>query len=971
MWLINTETLQLEAFHGYTVPRYAILSHTWSDDECSHQDLRIDGPHKSRGYDKLQCFAYQSRSDGIGYGWMDTCCIDKSSSAELSEAINSMYRWYHEAEKCYVYLEDVPRPESQCSDDDWVSLNENTPPVVSLEESDGKWIEAFRRARWFSRGWTLQELIAPKLLAFYSREWSFLGDKTSLGPIIEQITGIQEDVLQGQQLEKYSVEERLSWTRGRMTTRPEDSAYCLLGLFDVNMPLLYGEGRRAYRRLAEEIAKNAEGYKFVTGKGQLKGQEGDLLSYLQRQQTESSGSGEPTKPHSEPPEHGKAPSPQLPSRDRMIDSSGQDDHADHDDDQPSPVPPDLSNDPSLSGNQIRIISLQPGVMGEKLIGTVRTYDVSKVDPYYALSYTWGDEPDLLPIFLNGEKRLIRSNLFHALQRVRQRSGTINIWIDSICINQDDKAERTAQVRRMADIYRNATGVMIWLGEQDSLSSMAMDLIQKIVTPEYQWRGPWWQDYGFMAMSQILKRPWFHRRWVLQEAALSCNSTIYCGDRQVYMSVFTDAVNLVRAKLSTATPLDMQMNQSSPLAFLDSFRDSPAIRLLDTIEMIIRKSKVPLETLVDVARFSDTSDRRDTIYALLSLARSGSAALTLPDSNNTIEPDYDKSVLDVYADFVSHCICHSGSLDVLCRPWAPVPSRRPLISGIKIGVAQDQPLPSWIATRDRLPFGDPSLRLTQRVHGKALVDSSSKRAYTCHLRTLPQARIGRDSGLHCNGSLHVKGLILGKVVRVSMRMANAMITKDCLQILCSPQDAGSSRPGSVPATIWRTLCADRDDKGEEAPIVYRSAMAHLLYLSRDEYDVLERPEQASLLSNITSIDIEELLSTDLNDHVRTYLEIVRDVVWNRRTFQARPEHDLDKSGTPLVGLLPQAAKVGDMLCILYGCSVPVVLRKSVDTDGTDSWQMVGDAYVDGIMDGEIFEQPELSWYKGEDVNFELR
>jgi heterokaryon incompatibility protein (HET) len=980
MRLLHTYTLRSEEFFGDNLPPYAILSHTWGEDECTFNDVANKIGETKLGYRKLLYCANQAKKDGLQYLWMDTCCIDKTSSAELSEAINSMFRWYHDARECYAYLDDISQPLDP-PDEDWVSVHKTT---VSMNRRHGDfekdWKVAFQQARWFTRGWTLQELIAPKSLSFFSREWQRLGDKNSLGEEIQEITGINREVLQGRSLSHYSVEERFSWAEKRMTTRVEDEAYCLLGIFDVHMPLLYGEGRRAFQRLAEEIAKTTEGYKVVNTKGNpalraAATESGsapviNLLTYLVRETTHH---GEDTNRAKDTNNSAKGSIsvtvPTLPFRDQN--SREHDDSRDNDQDGSLNHSLGSRLGPSLISSQLRILTLDAGIIGDRLEGRVQDFDFSNAPSYYALSYTWGDEPDLHPMFLNGAMRLIRSNLFHALQRVRLRSGPINIWIDSICINQEDEIERNSQVRQMADIYRNAAGVMVWLGEKGFTSNMAMDLITKVVQPIYSWKGPWWQDYGFVALAQILERPWFRRRWVLQEAALSSNTTIYCGDRQVYMSTFSDAVNLVRAKLSKTTPLDMQMNQSSPFAFLANFRDSPAVRLLDIIETIFRRSKLPLETLVDLARFSDTTDHRDTIFSLLSLARDVSLPSMSPQSAAIIEPDYSKTVLDVYADFILHCIHHSGSLDIICRPWAPIHSNRHAVYDIRTVKLETRPLPSWIATRDRLPFGDPSLRLTHRVNGRAFVDSGSKRVYNCHFNSKPEARLGRDSKHKCDGSLYIKGFVLGKVVKTSMRMANSMITKECLQLLASFANNASLRPFSVPDVIWRTLCADRDDKGDPAPTFYRSAMSHLLQLSSEIPEAGDVTKHDNFFDNISSIDVEELLDTDLHDHVRTFLEIVRDVVWNRRTFQALPEQEINDSSGPFVGLIPQSAKVGDRICVLYGCSVPVVLRQKVQPDGRITWQLIGDAYVDGIMDGELIEPSTPSWLKSEDGEFELQ
>jgi hypothetical protein len=224
----------------HNIPPYAILSHTWGVDteEVTFEDL-TDGSGKSKaGYDKIRFCGEQARRDGLQHFWVDTCCIDKSNSVELQEAINSMFRWYQNAAKCYVYLSDI-----SVRDD-----NEAVPHET--------WELAFRESRWFTRGWALQELIAPPSVEFFSIEGRRLGNKKSLERQISEITGIAIQALQGSTLSQFTVTERMSWAANRNTTRDEDKAYSLLGIFEIYMPLIYGEGREhAFYRLREEINK--------------------------------------------------------------------------------------------------------------------------------------------------------------------------------------------------------------------------------------------------------------------------------------------------------------------------------------------------------------------------------------------------------------------------------------------------------------------------------------------------------------------------------------------------------------------------------------------------------------------------------------------------------------------------------------------------------------------------------------------
>jgi hypothetical protein len=222
-------------------PAYAILSHTWlvdNNEEVSFQDVQAGTGKSKAGWKKIQFCADKAAADGLQYFWIDTCCIDKKNSTELSKAINSMFRWYQKAFRCYVYLADVS------------AHNSNEHPQQNLLS----WEAPFRTSLWFTRGWTLQELLAPTLVDFFSYEGERLGSKQSLEDMIHDITRIPKAALKGQPLKGFSHAERMSWTERRHTKEEEDQAYSLLGIFDVSMALIYGEGKeKAFKRLQKEI----------------------------------------------------------------------------------------------------------------------------------------------------------------------------------------------------------------------------------------------------------------------------------------------------------------------------------------------------------------------------------------------------------------------------------------------------------------------------------------------------------------------------------------------------------------------------------------------------------------------------------------------------------------------------------------------------------------------------------------------
>ena len=237
-------------FRNDETTKYAILSHRWNEPtEIDHEEMvdlaKMDEQEQDEirgrlGYKKIVDTCKQAKRDGYELLWIDTCCIDKRSSADLSEAINSMYRWYAKAKICYAYLDDVDGSSFPTKKDE-----------KKYSKSNG-WPE------WFSRGWTLQEMIAPQNLQFFNKNWQHIGDKEGLSQDLQRITGVPEDILaDGLEGIRPCVAQIISWAANRTTTRVEDRAYSLMGLLDVNMPMLYGEGKKAFHRLQLEIIRSS------------------------------------------------------------------------------------------------------------------------------------------------------------------------------------------------------------------------------------------------------------------------------------------------------------------------------------------------------------------------------------------------------------------------------------------------------------------------------------------------------------------------------------------------------------------------------------------------------------------------------------------------------------------------------------------------------------------------------------------
>ncbi|KAI6812583.1 hypothetical protein KC367_g8408 [Hortaea werneckii] len=292
MLLLNARTYALKFFHtAETAPPYAILSHTWEDDEVLFKDMDdLERAKAKSGWQKIEYICRQALEDGLEWAWVDTCCIDKSSSAELSEAINSMFNWYECSAVCYVYLCDLTMSVTLRDDaptvSEWLEQAKQMTPGVSGLNVHGSnysatlWkghvaylkkvasetmsrirkrvddegssrpcneldlllietLEAFSKAKWWSRGWTLQELLAPRNVAFMDQHWQLIARLPELVVTVSTVSSVDVEVLlKTAPLKSRCVAERLSWASRRSTTREEDTAYALLGIFDVNMPLL-------------------------------------------------------------------------------------------------------------------------------------------------------------------------------------------------------------------------------------------------------------------------------------------------------------------------------------------------------------------------------------------------------------------------------------------------------------------------------------------------------------------------------------------------------------------------------------------------------------------------------------------------------------------------------------------------------------------------------------------------------------
>ena len=598
-------------------------------------------------------------------------------------------------------------------------------------------------------------------------------------------------------------------------------------------------------------------------------------------------------------------------------------------------------------------------LGTRILPTALDSDE---DPYEALSYSWGTGEINRQIIISVATSKpyifrVRSNLFAALKQLRLVDASRPLWIDAICIDQDNHEEKNAQVPKMPQIYNGAQNVCVWLGDEEAAQSsrLAFNYMKRILnledfdrlvadkrTPE-EWK----------ALASVMKKPWFSRRWVIQEIALAKRATIYCGTNQIPWSDFAEAVALledVRPETQIISNSNSIMNPDNQIflhEFLYEIPQLAATQLVNATLDIFRKSEnglimernSPLEVLIsDFSAFKVTRPH-DVIYAVLALS---SDVYVQPkrreDLNSTSNPsspvaanplvaraikkvtemreervfyvDYDKDFVEVCKELLSYTIRTGNSLDIICRPWVPEEVTTPA-------------KPSWLLTTLHTAFRIQPDGSYVRTNADALVGrpNQGKRNYNASSTTRVQGfAFGKDEK---RLSLFVEGFIIDDVNNIEACAKDGKIPKEWLTT--GAWDDPSANP---PERFWRTLVASRGPSGSNCPRFYPRACKSL------------KPQLYR-----GDISTKELLRDNPSTIVNRFLRRVQAVIWMRRLFATQ---------RGFLGLAPEECRKGDFICILYGCSVPIILRRH-DTNPVDDmyYEFIGECYVHDLMDGEAF------------------
>lgn len=679
------------------------------------------------------------------------------------------------------------------------------------------------------------------------------------------------------------------------------------------------------------------------------------------------------------------------------------------------IPKDLYGE-SPKGGQIRLLKvLRASDPCLPLLCTLEVQTLDSNPTYEAISYVWGSEHRngrLHVVELDVAKDLednpgswgtaakyarripIRNNLFRALLRLRRPDEARILWVDVMCINQFNMAEKSDQLGQMFEVYSKAKNVCVWLGESDDdgRSDKAMRFIQAIM--DFAVLDTYIKDQKhaemWYALSELMRDRWFSRRWVVQEIALALDkATLHCGGETVPWSDFADAVSLLVTNQDVIKRLFAYEEWREGPNTLGDVQSFGGYILLEAISRLfltttptgtasveITKPIKRLESLVTSLKTFDSSDPRDLIYSLVSIASDANPRDNSEGATRRLQIDYNKPSIQVYRDFTKFCILSSESLDIICRPWAmPI---------------NEEQLPSWIPCLSTSEFGEPEKVYSGRKNGDNLVgpvdhpyynasgehrydvqgyieDSNWKGPLSCKIRqndnpTLADRIIlSKDIGNPISGStLIVKGFKLAEVENVSARNTGGVILRESLAM--AGWMGWKENTTRVPDQIWRTLVADRDAEGRHPPVWYQRACLRCLEVA-DKY-------------NNGDLNVGELLQGH-SDILRKYLTRVRNVTWNRVFFTtaAKPSvpvgesagenNEENEKNHALFGLGPPNMLEGDFVCILFGCSVPVILRKS------EEMKFVGAAYLYGKMDGEANDDlQKKKAYDVEEQVFEL-
>ena len=616
--------------------------------------------------------------------------------------------------------------------------------------------------------------------------------------------------------------------------------------------------------------------------------------------------------------------------------------------------------PLQGANTIRLLFLYPAYdFTAPIKCELVQVDSQSLQPdfhYEALSYAWGNTTEKRPINIQQRRRAwkvggsrpiyeivtvtkrldVTENLESALRHLRHGQKIRTLWIDAISINQSDADERSGQVKRMHLIYSRATRVCVWLGPEADDSDQAMVFVDKvlhILDLENLVKAPAYSD-SWKALLSLITRPWFSRRWVVQEVGVARRATVFCGTRCVPWSKLADAINLFekyRHEISKHLTLRLESGTvPSQPADLHAAAAHSLVRATSNLFTRDAKSNLfnymlSLEELLALLPDFYTSEPRDILYALVSLAKD--TCYSADDYSGPLPMDYSKNFSDICRDFVYLTISKTGSLDIICRPWA------------KICPGSNVPdVPTWVQLLQAPAKTSPEFGCF-RQQAESLVGTVGKPIYCAagnkkaedmrkfYPKALtwlsPPCLIVR--GMEVDIVAEIGACATRGVVPISWK--DMSIEAEMENGILSPKECKRTS-AFFPDSFWRILVANRDVQGHSPPTWYRVACESILELSRGCH-----------------IDTSQLINDCNNSCLIEFLQRVQAVTWNKKWVTT-----LGDASEVRMGFVSEKAQVEDRIFILHGCSVPVLLRKC-----QDHYIFVGECYIHNWMDGEFLQE----------------
>ncbi|QKD57102.2 heterokaryon incompatibility protein-domain-containing protein [Fusarium oxysporum Fo47] len=597
--------------------------------------------------------------------------------------------------------------------------------------------------------------------------------------------------------------------------------------------------------------------------------------------------------------------------------------------------PEFKYEAVLNDRQFRLLKLHRKVPLQDLKCELVIKPLDKAEPYQAVSYTWSDQKPTEEVIINESRLLITPNAYKALRSMQSMWSTKMVWIDSICINQGNNSEKTAQIALMTDIYSKASQVTVWLGDSYD-GHLAMQLtaelsITLLTVPALdlvKWYGNQLETPRWLALKKLVLRPWFSRVWVVQEVAVASSVQVRYGNLQLtwesLLPVFSAVVGPTTCLLALDPRTGVEASRNNQNAMvMEYFRNNRK-----------QNTKISLFACLELCIGFSSKDPRDKIFALQAMSREGLGNL---------KPDYNKSAFEVYTDVARYILrtTDTNRLSMLSLAGTGFP-RATIVDG----------LPSWVPQWNSRESGIP-LTNTYNRKGPCVYD------YNASSSTLPVIHWRQDPKLLVVGGVYIDEIVaIGNSPPLRLESdvtdpSSQTVSLDRLQNWTLEAQRLASKvpspglPCDHEQAFWRTCMGDRLMSAEGA---VRPAPTEYGDYARDADKMRSC---GYFISNPDDPRSFELMFSALREF-SSVEEVQRCVSGSTKFEAAIGPHQYHRSfcTTRLgyIGLVPPYSQVGDTICVIFGTQTPSILRRVPGTIG-NTYELIGECYIHGLMNGE--------------------